>query len=326
MNKTVSPIFLFSLPRAGSTLAQRILATHQEIATVAEPWILLPYLYTLKNNGCYAEYGYSNLVTAVNDLLNEFPNGKDDYLAEIHDFILKLYAKTTQHKTKYFLDKTPRYHLIVEEIISMFPEGKFIFLWRNPLAIIASLMETWDNGKWNLYEFKVDLFDGLTNLLKAYKKYSSKVSAVRYEDLITTPEFEWQKVFDYLELEFYPERLDSFNRIQLNGQMGDPSGIKHYQSISKAPLEKWKLTLSNPIRKTWCRRYLKWIGKERLTMMGYDFEQLLSELDSIPNKLKNIGSDFVRLNYGIAYCTLEPYIMAHKIKLIPDWYKIHTLS
>ena len=324
-NHVVSPIFLFSLPRAGSTLAQRILATHKDIATAAEPWILLPYLYTLKKDGCYAEYGHRGLVIAVNDLLNEFPNGKDDYLAEIHDFILKLYTKATKHKTKYFLDKTPRYHLVAEEIISLFPEGKFIFLWRNPLAIIASIMETWANGHWNLYKFKVDIF-GLKNLLNAYKKYSNKVYAVRYEDLITTPENEWQKVFDYLELEFSPEILESFKRVQFNGQMGDSTGIKHYQSISRAPLEKWKHILSNPIRKTWCKRYLKWIGKEQLMTMGYDLEQLLSELERIPSDLKNLGSDFVRVSYGIAYCALELQVMKHKIQMTPDWYKVHSLS
>src|SRR5919107_2181016 len=40
-----TPLFLLSLPRSGSTLAQRILAAHGGIATTSEPWILLPYLY-----------------------------------------------------------------------------------------------------------------------------------------------------------------------------------------------------------------------------------------------------------------------------------------
>ncbi|MBA3701438.1 MAG: sulfotransferase [Rubrobacteraceae bacterium] len=43
-----TPLFLLSLPRSGSTLAQRFLAAHDAIATASEPWILLPYFYTLR--------------------------------------------------------------------------------------------------------------------------------------------------------------------------------------------------------------------------------------------------------------------------------------
>jgi hypothetical protein len=45
MSARPTPLFLLSLPRSGSTLAQRILAAHGGIATTSEPWILLPYLY-----------------------------------------------------------------------------------------------------------------------------------------------------------------------------------------------------------------------------------------------------------------------------------------
>jgi hypothetical protein len=45
MSARPTPLFLLSLPRSGSTLAQRILAAHAGIATTSEPWILLPYLY-----------------------------------------------------------------------------------------------------------------------------------------------------------------------------------------------------------------------------------------------------------------------------------------
>jgi len=39
-----SPIFILSLLRAGSTLLQRILMGHKDIASVTEPWFLLPFV------------------------------------------------------------------------------------------------------------------------------------------------------------------------------------------------------------------------------------------------------------------------------------------
>ena len=49
------PLFLFSLPRAGSTLTQRLLAAHPAICSAAEPWILLPLFHAL-DKASFAEY------------------------------------------------------------------------------------------------------------------------------------------------------------------------------------------------------------------------------------------------------------------------------
>ena len=49
-------IFLISQPRAGSTLTQRILGSHQDIHTISEPWIMLHPFYALRDKGCQMEY------------------------------------------------------------------------------------------------------------------------------------------------------------------------------------------------------------------------------------------------------------------------------
>ena len=306
---TVQPLFLFSLPRTGSTLAQRILASHAAVTTASEPWILLPYLYTLRERGSYAEYGHSTMVAAVQDFCQELPQGADDYLSEMRHFILRLYAKAAQPDATYFLDKTPRYHLIVEDVIRLFPEGKFIFLWRNPLAIVASIMETWAHGNWNLYAFEVDLFQGLSNLAAAYRRHAGEACAVRYEDLVANPESEWQRVFAYLDLPFDSDLLSKFTEVRLNGRMGDHTGTMMYQRVSEDPLDKWRQTLVNPLRRSWCRRYLRWIGQQRLELMGYDLDQLLHDLDSTPSSTRFLASDLLRNAYGLVQGALKSRVM-----------------
>jgi hypothetical protein len=37
------------------------------------------------------------------------------------------------------------------------------------------------------------------------------------------------------------------------------------------------------VRKGWCRRYLEWIGEERMAAMGYDLSRSLAELDGAPD-------------------------------------------
>ena len=299
------PLFLFSLPRSGSTLTQRILSSHTEISTVSEPWILLPFLYTLKQQGVYSEYGHKYTTEAIEQFCLELPNGKNDYLAEIRSFVLQLYAKAAKDRTKYFLDKTPRYSLVVEDIINLFPEGKFVFLWRNPLAVVSSIVETWTDRKFNLLYNRIDLFEGLSKLIAAYEKYADKSCVIHYETLLSNPESELKRLLDYLEIPFDPSLLSAFSNIQLPGKLGDKTGIHQYQLVSKEPLAKWKHTINNPIRKAWCRRYLRWIGKERLAVMGYSLEELLTELDTSPFSLHMVGADLIRIIYGTAYNLLE---------------------
>jgi hypothetical protein len=317
-NTVQTPIFLFSLPRSGSTLVQRILAAHDDIATMSEPWVLLPHIYALRERGAYAEYNHSVMSMALEDFCRELPNSLDDYLVEVRNFAMRLYGKAAGKEVKYFLDKTPRYHLIVEDIMDVFPDGKFVFLWRNPLSVVASIMETWGAaGKWNLHASKVDLFEGVKNLTAAYEKYAERAHSVRYEDLIANPEEEGRQLFAYLDLPFELELLHGFARTQLRGRMGDPTGVDQYQVISKESLEKWKNTLANPIRKAWCRRYIRWIGRERLMLMGYDMDSLLDSLSRLPLVANNTCSDLARILYGLTYTWGENGLFLDKIKELP---------
>jgi hypothetical protein len=315
---------LLSLPRSGSTLAQRILAAHEPIATASEPWILLPYLYTLRERGIYAEYSHRVLVQAVNDFCAVLPGGRNDYVAEVRRLALRLYDRASPNGARYFLDKTPRYHLISDEIITAFPDGKHLFLWRNPLAVVASIMETWAGGTWNLYRFKVDLFDGIENLVRTYERHEDRVHAVRYEALITRPEETWGEVFRYLDLPFDRSALDRFGNVELVGRWGDQSGTKKYTEVSADPLESWKRTLNNPVRKAWCRRYLRWIGRDRLAVMGYDLDGLIADLDSVPTSYRRVGSDLGRGCWGLVRDLSEPKILTQKLSKLPEWNRIHV--
>jgi hypothetical protein len=68
-----------------------------------------------------------------------------------------------------------------------------------------------------------------------------------------------------------------------------------YSTLSVEPAQKWKTTLVNPLRKEWCRRYLRFLGDARLATMGYDKERMIAELDSQPTRMSNFIPDLGRL-------------------------------
>src|SRR2546430_873315 len=132
------PIFLMSLPRSGSTLLQRLIAAHPQIATTSEPWVLLPVLSALRYSSSYADYSHSDASAAIADFCASLPSGDQSYFEAVRTFALELYAHASPRDAMYFLDKTPRYHLIAEELSRTFPDAKYVFLWRHPLSIVAS--------------------------------------------------------------------------------------------------------------------------------------------------------------------------------------------
>lgn len=304
---TTTPIFILSLPRAGSTLLQRLLNSHSEISTQPEPWIALPVFYALKPEGVSSIYSHGPLTKAATGFIESFPNGKSDYFSCAAEFLDNLYALSSDSNSRFFVDKTPRYHLIVDELLNAYPEGKFIFLWRNPLAISASMIQTWGNGKWNLYMFLVDLYSGIESLVKASETYKERTISVRYEDLVSSPDLEMTRIMTYLGLDHDMDMQGAFadkNRVDAPGR-GDPVGQSKYNSVSKSSKDSWKSVMSNPFRKAWSKSYLKWIGQKRLDLMGYDIQELHHSIDSQNTTIDNLLSDITRYTYGKVYSKFQ---------------------
>jgi hypothetical protein len=299
-------------------LLQRILGSHEDIATASEPWFLLPYIYSLRETGVNAEYEHATMARGVQGFSKEYlPGGTEDYLAEMRELGLRLYRKAGGGH-RYFLDKTPRYHHIADDIIAMFRDGKFIFLWRHPIAVAASMMETFGGGRWNLQRFSADLFTGLAALITAYEAHVDRVCAVRYEDLLERPEPELRRLLAYLELPFDPSLLTHFTDLQMrNRGYWDPTGTSAYRAISKEPLEKWKSTMANPIRKVWAVRYLRWLGRQRLATMGYDLDQLLAEVAALPTRADHLASDVLHNARGLAIRSVRGRLIKSSLPMWP---------
>ena len=293
-------IFVLSLPRSGSTLLQRVLGLHPQIATIAEPWLLLPICYSLREHGITAPYDHSLLVQATKDLCNHLPRGKDDYLESFGNAVKEIFRKIAPTE-KYFLDKSPRYHLILDDLFTIFPDAKILVLWRNPLAIAASMMETWSSGRWNLHRFYVDLYEGIDNLVKFSQIHADKILTVNFETFLSEPHSETKKITDYLDIEYNTSLINDFYNYPIEGYMGDKTGVYQYDRITTNSINKWRKTLSNSLRKKWAKKYINEIGMNQLNFMGYDKKGLEKLLKETPTSSYRLYSDIYRIPYSCAY-------------------------
>lgn len=281
-------------------------------------------MYALRPSGVYAEYGHRTSLRALQDLSDRLPQGRRDLEGALRDAALDLYTKASQPGAEYFLDKTPRYNLIVDEVVDLFPSASAIVLWRNPLAVVSSILDTWLQRRWMPYLHKIDLFEGLNRLLMAVEKRPEAFVSVRYEDLVADPRAELDRVLRAIGLIWEDDVLDGFTQTRATGRVGDSTGVVKYQSVSMRSLDAWKQVLASPVRKAWCDRYLRWIGADRLALMGYDLEGLRSELHAVPTRYESVPSDLLLSAKGVLWSLFEPDIAKQKWKRLPEWHRIYS--
>ncbi len=288
-----SPIFIFSLPRAGSTLLQRMLLSHPQIGGTAEPWLMLPFVYTMKEYGVFSEYSHRTCHIALGDFVETLPDKENTYYKYLAEFCNNLYKEQLKKGEIYFLDKTPRYYLIIPEILRMYPDAKFIFLFRNPLSILSSIITTWNNGKLRLHGHYIDLFNGPDKLGKGYELAKDKAISVQYEDLVTNTDDVLVKIFEYLDINSDDKIKEKFNKVNLSGRAGDKTGRADYDVVKSETLNKWKSVINSRRRVSFAENYLKKIGKDVLKIHGYNQDALIDQLKEIkPTRLGYIHDNW----------------------------------
>lgn len=266
-------IFMISLPRSGSTLLQKILGGHSDIYTRSEPWLMLHPLYALKTEGIQTRYNAKLAAAGVQNFLQELPAGDENYYsARLRDCYLSLYAPYLNASGKErFLDKTPRYYEIFDELQKTFPRAKFIVLYRNPLAVFASILETWVKGSYEkLKNYQCDLYEGVEFLQRDFTAYAN-THVVRYEELLLNPEGETEALFDFLQLPNQPDCIDYGLQNSERWMYGDPETVYKKTRPDSQHIDAWHKQLAKQEERQLISDYLQSLGATAFTRLGYSF-------------------------------------------------------
>ncbi|MCP1651917.1 sulfotransferase family protein [Pseudomonas nitroreducens] len=269
-------IFMISLPRSGSTLLQKILGGHSDVYTRSEPWLLLHPLYALKRDGIHTRYNAKLAAAGLRDFISNIPEkGESLYYGRLRNFYLSLYSAYLDESGKSrFLDKTPRYYEVFDELQRVFPNAKFIIIYRNPLAVLSSILDTWVKDDYRkLKGYKSDLYTGAEFLRRDFSKYSN-THIVRYEELLSSPTPVAERLFDFLQL---PRQLDCIEYGEKPSERwmyGDPVTVYENSRPDSKHIDAWKRQLDNPQRLRLLSDYLQGLGKECFKQLGYDFDEM----------------------------------------------------
>jgi len=320
------PIFIFSLPRAGSTLLQRMLSTHEDINTKSELWFLLPHVEALKSRYTFSWYSNLSLENATRSLLEQLPHGEDDYYRAIRALGDSLYESLARNGERYVLDKTPRYYLIINDIVKIYPDAKFIFLFRNPLSVAASIVESFNRGRLGDFRHKIDLYLGSRLLAEGYESIKDHSIVVHYEKLVVEPQHVLEKVCTYLDIPFHSGLVSSFAETPV-GVFGDQFGSAKFTALEPGRMENWRRVFSTTFRQRYLLKYLRDIGRGPIETFGYDFDDLQAQVANMEVQF----STGMRDRYNLLKCEImslfEGIVFREKIlrhgKLSSKTYMLH---
>ncbi len=211
-------------------MLQAVLSNHTAIATRSEPWVQLLQAPLLNPDLVRAPFDWKITVDAVGKV-EEGEKCLLDAKAALKGVADKLYSEAAEAcGADYFLDKTPRYYYMLEELYALYPDAQFLILYRNPVSVLASIHKTWLSEKpfESLYDYSGDLIDA-PRLMDEFSKAhgaSDRVMTVAYEQLTQDPKAAFAGIFSWLGLEFSEDLLSYDENASYSGKYGDPVGVK----------------------------------------------------------------------------------------------------
>ena len=203
---------------------------------------------------------------------------KDFFQKNLKNFANQYYKSLSNDTEAYFLDKTPHYIFILDEIIETFENSKLIFLSRNPLAIASSISIAWSNNRIQFSQYHYLFNIGFKIFAEKIKENENKIHLINYEKLTENPQYELSKIQSYLDLK------DSFNvdmlqQSTLQGSMGDMGLKKTFDKNEIKRNDSWVKFYNSVYRRAWAKSFLKQIGKENLITMGYNYDDLVKQMN-----------------------------------------------
>lgn len=281
-------IFIISPPRAGSTLLNRILGSHDDVYAPEEPHLFTP----LAHLGYYdivreAPYDPSISQRGVRAFVEALPGGEADYLDALRAYTDTLYGRALAPTgARFLLDKTPAYALVLDFIARVYPKAKFVVLTRHPMAVWSSVIESFFDGDHEAAHAHNPIIERYVPAIARFLDAAPvPICHVQYETLVADPENEVKRICDFVGLEFDPGIVDYGERggaKQSARGLGDPMTVAKESRPTTASLAKWAKDMTGrPDRVAQCNAILDALTDDELATWGYSRAAIRAELDAV---------------------------------------------
>ena len=213
----IKPIFIFGLPRSGSTLIEKIILKGSSDLIAGEETKI-----------------FNSLVDNI--FFNEEKFNISECLEKIYESYLNLMK--TEKNIISFTDKSLNNFFFLGWIKQLFPQAKFINCKRDTYTVISSIFRnnlknlTWAHDIDDIVQY-IDIYNYVCN--KWRNEFKVDYYEINYSNLVSDFEIETKRLFEYCEIDWNPD-LINFNTNNFVSHTA--SNIKIRSNLSNSEDEK----------------------------------------------------------------------------------------
>ena len=199
-NNDIKPIFIIGVPRCGSTLVEKVIASGDKYIPIGEETGIFHYVITntiMKNRSSVSD------VNIIKTMILERYNQRD-LIKEKNDYT--------------FTDKSLENLFYMRLIKEIFPNAKVIYCKRNTFSSIMSIIRNnltkvpWAHSLNHIFIYFDIFFNEIENLKKNFPNF---IYELEYEKFVNDPEIESKKLLEYCNLPWNKRCLEFYKRKEL---------------------------------------------------------------------------------------------------------------
>lgn len=249
------PVFIVGCPRSGTTLLQRLLDAHPDVAIAPETFFMRRFwarraeygdlqrdapferlLHDLTATAAFAEMGLD-----ADAFVAAAHRGDRSYPAIFRLLLMQFAAQRGAHVVG---EKTPNHVLHLPALRNFFPAARFIHLVRDPRAVAYSWRSVpWSSGRlWRDAEVWVEY---VAAGRAAGSDRDDALLAVHFERLVRAPEATLRRICAHLALEYDPALLAFHERAPETVNVErEPWKANATRPIDPSAADRWRAALT----------------------------------------------------------------------------------
>jgi tetratricopeptide (TPR) repeat protein len=202
---TVKPIFITGMPRSGTTLLEKLISQAPNTLALGESLVI-------------SQLCEANLITAFQAQNDKILQSFADESKQLREQHLQHLSQQYQDIAPIIIDKMPHNFRYTAAILAIYPNAKILQLRRNPVDIGRSIychnFNYFHPYACDIKQIAQQIYNANRLMDHWAKQYPENVLDIHYETLVEDPESYTQNVFQWLNIEWQPEYLSFYRKVQ----------------------------------------------------------------------------------------------------------------
>lgn len=234
-----TPIIVGGFYRSGTSLVRRILDSHSGIHCPSEMKFFKDF-YGDYPDDPFAHVRFFSTVKSMGLSESEILNESVRLFIKFHELAARKNGK------RRWADKNPDNLLYLDHWMRALKEMQFIFVVRNPLDVMASLLEVkFEKTIPEVFEEKIEIYSQfLLRGINFLERNRDIIFILKYEDLVCNTDDELQRLFNFLGEKFELKVKTDFSSSKRGSGIEDPK-IGNRKDIHTDSINRWKRELTS---------------------------------------------------------------------------------